>query len=414
MRGGGAVGAALLLLALGCGEGLQSDDDSGLADNDSAPDDDDATLGDDDTVEELRDEIDVIGPEEVAGTLTGYRSLTLDVDSALQPHLIAEATNAGLYAYHKLSGDWQAIEPWYQPGGAVGSVHLEIDSLDRGWVSFTTFLAGDADVTGEWVALLDDMTLAPAQLWARNIRPYTGFSGNLSIDAHYVDNCWRMGGQPHPTYKFDSQGNYAQDVEMSPGASGEGIRFRIADNEGGAQPGIWHAATGIWNAGGNDGGYQNSVRLGQGLPPTPWLSHTYPQYGDSFYPSVGVDAEQPEVAYIAGTYQGLLINVFDGEQMMFPIDAAHVIDPDITEYGNGAERFTPIWTAAKGGGAFICWTSADWRVKLAYVSPLGIDPFGPVVDVGPGSRCAVATDASGDLHLGYDNGGVRYRFVTTR
>jgi len=408
---------AALMLLFGCGddsEGVLPDDDSAADDDTGIPGDDDDTAADDDTADLVKTEIDLIGEEEVVGSLTGYRSLTIDVDSALQPHVIAEAVNAGLYAYHKLSGDWQALEPWYQPGGAVGSIHLEIDTLDRGWVSFTTFLANDADTTGEWVTLLDDMAHAPTQLWAQNIRPYTGFSGNLSIDSHYVDNCWRMGGQPHPTYKFDAQGNYAEDVQMSPGDSGEGIRFRIADTDGGDAPGVWHAATGIWNLGGNDGGYQNSARQAQGLPATPWLSHTYPQYGDSHYPSVGVDAVQPEVAYLAGSYQGLLINIWDGAQMMFPIDAAHVVAAEITEYGNGAERFTPIWASAMGGGAFLCWTSADWRVKLAYISPMGAEHFGPVVDVGPGCRCAIATDANGDLHLAYDNGGVRYRLITTK
>ncbi len=402
-----------MLVASGCPEGAPPHDDDDVADDDSAAADDD-TGDDDDTVDTLKTEIDVIGGEEMAGSLTGFRSLTIAVDSALQPHVIAEATNAGLYAYHRLSGDWQAIEPWFAPGSALGSVHMEIDAADRAWVSFTTFIAGDGDATGEWVTLLSDMTHAPTEQWSHNIRPYTGFSGNLSIDPYYPDNCWRMGGQPHPTFKFDAQGNYAQDITLSPGASGEGIRFRIAPAYGGSQPGVWHAATGIWNAGGNDGGYHNTTRLGQGLGPIPWLSYTYPQYGDSQYPSVGVDGEDPQVAYLAGPYQGLLVNVFDGEQMMFPIDAAHVLYEDISEFGNGAERFTATWAPAKGGGSFICFTSADWRVKLAYVSPLGVEHFGPVVDVGPGARCAIDTDANGDLHMAYDNGGLRYRFVTTR
>ena len=72
---------------------------------------------------------------------------------------------------------------------------------------------------------------------------------------------------------------------------------------------------------------------------------------------------------------------------------------DIAACGNGVGRFTPTWTAAPGGGAFICFTSAD---------------FGEVTDVGAGSRCAVTTDTRGDLHVAYDNGGLRYRKVSTR
>jgi hypothetical protein len=407
----------LVIALIACGD--PSDDDDHSSDDDSgAPSDDDSAApsddDDDDTEDTIRTEIDVVGGEVAIGVTSGFRSITIDVDLAGQPHVIVENYTAGLCAYHKLGGDWQAEEPWFVPGGAMGSVHMEIDASDRAWVSFTTFLAGDADVTGEWVSLLTDMSHAPTQAWAENIRPYTGFSGNLSIDPYYPDDAVRMGGQPHPTYRFDAQGNYEQDITLSPGDSGEGIRFRIAPAYGGSQPGVWHAATGIWNLGGNDGGYHNTTRLGQSLGPIAWLSHTYPQWGDSHYPSVGVDLEDPQVAYLAGSYEGLLINIFDGEQMMFPIDAAFQVAPDIAEYGNGVERFTPIWAAARGGGSFLCWTGADGQVKLTYVSPLGPDHFGPITDVGPGSRCAIATDDTGDLHMAYDNGGVRYRFVTTR
>ena len=410
---------ALLVIAVftcGCPEdsdGGPSDDDSGTPtdDDDSAtPTDDD----DDTSADVAKPDIDVVGDEVAIGVTSGFRSITIDVDQAGQPHVVVENYSAGLCAYHQLAGDWQAQEPWFTPEGTLGSVHMEIDAADRGWVSFTTFLANDGDVTGEWVSLLTDMSHAPTQAWAHNIRPYTGFSGNLSLDAYYPDNAWRMGGQPHPTYCFDSQGNYEQDITLSPGDSGEGIRFRIADAYGGSQPGVWHAATGIWHDGGNDGGYHNTTRLGQGLGPVPWLSHTYPQWGDSHYPSVGVDSEDPQVAYLAGSYEGLLINVFDGEAMLFPIDAAYQVAPDIAEYGNGVERFTPIWAAAKGGGSFLCWTGADWRIQLTYISPLGTEHFGPITDVGPGSRCAIATDVNGDVHMAYDNGGVRYRKVTTR
>ncbi len=386
-------------------------------DTDSADDTDGTDTTDSDTQDpgpkEPQDEVEQIGSEEAPGTVSGFRSISIATDSLNQPHIFMENYDAGLYAYHRIGGSWRTEEPWYAPGGSVGSVHTEIDAADRAWVSFTTFLSGDADVTGEWVALLVGMASDPGLLWAQNIRPYTGFSGNLSTDRHYPDSCWRMGGQPHPTYRFESDGSYAQDITMSPGESGEGIRFRISSNQQGAEPGVWHAATGIWTDV-NDGGYQSSTRLDQGLDPTPWISRSYPMTGDSYYPSVGVDLEDAEVAYLAGSYDGLIINIWTGQEMMFSIDALHQVQADIAEYGNGVERFTPTWAPALGGGSFICFTGADWRVKLAYVSPQGAERFGAVTDIGAGSRCAIATDSQGDLHLAYDNGGVRYRLVSTR
>ncbi len=188
--------------AVGClseEPGPNGDDDSG-GDDDSAGDDDtgddDATGDDDTTAAGPQSEIDVVGEEEVVGGVSGFRSLTVAADSVGQPHVFAENYGSGLYAYHKLSGDWQGEEPWFNPDGDLGSVHLEIDGADRGWVSFTSFIAYDTEATGEWVVLVDDMTQAPTMSWAENIRPYTGFSGNLSIDPFYPDNAWRMGGQP--------------------------------------------------------------------------------------------------------------------------------------------------------------------------------------------------------------------------
>jgi len=354
-----------------------------------------------------------IGKEEVPGAASGFRSVSIAVDSLAQPHIVVEKYGSGLYAYHRISGSWKAKEPWFAPGGKTGSVHMEIDAADRAWVSLTTFKSGDANITGEWVVLLGSMKTKPTQLWAKNIRPYTGFSGNLSIDLRYPNSCWRMGGQPHPTYKFNSAGGYTKDVTMSPGPSGEGIRFRIASSKGGAKPGVWHAATGIWTNK-NNGGYQSSTRQAKGLGPTPWISKSYPVSGDPYYPSVGVDRKDAEIAYLAAAYQGLIINVWDGKKMLFPVGKLHQVYASIAPFGNGVERFTATWSPALGGGSFLCFTSKDSRIKLAYISPLGTKHFGKVVDIGPGSRCAAATDKKGDLHLAYLNGAIRYRKVTTK
>ncbi len=71
-----------------------------------------------------------------------------------------------------------------------------------------------------------------------------------------------------------------------------------------------------------------------------------------------------EVAYISAIYEpGLVINVYDGEQMVWPNTELPVIDP----------------------------------------SPSYVDRFGP----------QWAPD-EGTIHLAYANGGMRYRRITTR
>jgi hypothetical protein len=137
---------------------------------------------------------------------------------------------------------------------------------------------------------------------------------------------------------------------------------------------------------------------------------------DTNHPAIGIDLVQPQVCYISITYApGVVVNVWDGAEMVFAADALPVVDPDGS---SGSDRFGPQWAPARGGGggAFLAWQRGG-RIKLAYVSPGGVisDPFPGKADprdVCEGTRPALATDAAGGLHLAYVRDGMRYRLLS--
>jgi hypothetical protein len=354
----------------------------------------------------------VVGSPKSPGSTGGTRGVTIAIDSINQPHIIGERQGSGLDSYHRIGGSWTVHEPLTNPAGALGSPHLEIDQKDRGWLSFTTFVSGDTNATGEWVSLIGDMVDQPSSLWSERVVPYTGFSGYLALDPHYPDNCWRMGGQPHPTYKFDDQGSFVEGKTLSPGASSETIGFRIHSREGGGKPGVWHAAHSVIYQS-HRCSYVNSAMA----EPVVWDSAW--REGDSDYTRayIGLDYWDREIAYLSTYHDGVVLNIWTGTDLMYPADQIHVVAPasEVATLGNGATRFGAQWTEAARGGAFLCWTSADHRVKLKHIQLVdGSVVFGDTVDIGPGQQCAMATDHRGNLHLAYVEGSMKYRKIRTR
>ncbi len=352
-----------------------------------------------------------IGDAEVVGSTGGVRGVAIDVDSLDQPHVLGERQGAGIDAYHRIGGSWIAEEPLLNPAGALGSPNIEIDADDRAWVSYTTFIANDAVASGEWVALIDAVDSSPALLWETMVPPYTGFSGYNSIDPYHPDHSWRMGGQPAPTYRFDDQGHCEADVTLSPGISSESVGFEISPTKAGVEPGVWHAAHSvIYQA--VRSGYVNSEMDAAVI----WDDHldVISVDSDQTRAFIGLDARDPEVAYLNTFHDGLVVNIWDGGALVFPSDDVYLLDPAPASFGNGVERFGAQWTSAQRAGAFLCWTGADGWIRLKHFSFEGEEAFGETLDVCPGQQCALATDHRGHLHMAYIDGTMRYRWIRTR
>lgn len=264
---------------------------------------------------------------------------------------------------------------------------------------------------GDWVGMISGISSSPTLNWFDMIRPWVNsFVGNVAIDPFVPDTAWHMGIQwPTPTTKFSAFGDYAPDRTLSPGNSGEKIIFRIAPQK--AQAGIWHSAMGGSSKGAS--AYINATMSS----PVVWADYnTYRKQGnDMSYVDLGIDWNNPKAAYIVSSYAGVVINVWNGTSMLFPNNSLYVVDANAADYGNGATRWSPKWTPALGGGAFLCWTSGDGNVKLKYISSAGVSSFGPTTTIGAGSQCNVATDYQGNVHVTYMKGGnVEYRKVITK
>jgi flagellar basal body-associated protein FliL len=341
-------------------------------------------------------------------SVAGYpRAISIATDVKNQPHIFVDKIST---SYHKINGQWNSKTGLIS--NALEGAVVVIDAKDRAWVFTAHIVGGDTANTWEQVTLIRDMSTNPTFAWAKKI-PFKGsFVGNIVIDPYFPDNAWYYG---HPTtqpaYKFDANGNFAADSShslSSLGASGETNYFAISPNQNGKQPGIIHGANDALNNGLYPA-YQNSIRQSQGLGKVNWNTETGLNR-EHIYIGLGIDLENPNIAYMAMGVNQLLINIWDGQKMVLPLTGSYV-DANPAICGNGVERFAPRFAPAFGGGAFLCWTSSDNHIKLKYISSKGLQYFGPTIDIGPGKQCAITTDSAGNLHLVYNNGGTKYRFI---
>ena len=398
------IALVLGLSPFGCdGEDPLPDDDSSVADDDSGAADDDTTgtPGDDDTDSGEY----VIGPEEVAGAFIGSRP-SIAVDAQGQPHIVIDqGWSDVLSIFHKLGGDWREELFAQDNFGSDRNYlpHMEIDAAGRAWISSWYATVNVEDECGQGIWLLDDVASAPGQVFHEKIY-ITWSNGNLALDP-FEPNQAAVMGRDGSWQVIDATGAVTGAGQMYIGSSGEKVRFLISPRDG--QVGVWHGVTSGWTH--SFSSYCNS-EMSQ---PVTWATYdVYPEQGeDLLHPGLGVDGADPEVAYIAIAYApGVVINVWDGEAMVFDPSDLPVVDPSPAEDGNGCDRFGPQWTPAVGGGAYLCWSSSDGWVHLTKVTPDGT--IRPGLPVTVGANCAVATDSEGHIHMAYVNGGMRYREIT--
>jgi len=270
--------------------------------------------------------------------------------------------------------------------------------------------------------------------WFKKVMDTTrlNFVGNVSVDPFNAGKAWFLGSQPDPIVEFTSGGDQELGDNFTPGQSGEKIAFKIAPSYSTTtatttvvingistttstttfvgEQGIWHAVSGGWDN--DDSGYINSEMSNRVI----WakFSKYNSMNDDGSYVSVGIDWKNPKAAYIASSYSGVAINIWNGVKFLFPSTGLYVVDASASSFGNGIRRFAPQWTPAQGGGAFLCWTGGDGNVKLKYITTEGVSKFGPTTTIGTGTQCAVSTDTNGNIDLTYLSGKtVKYRKIMT-
>jgi len=385
----------------------------------------------------------MISAEESISLNSYSRGVSIDTDSKNQPHIVTEYNSIGgkgVNAYHKINGEWIKQEPLFADGtsrdetnGAYEGAKIRIDSKDRMWI--LTQIIGmfpDQNICPSTakrscgccngVSLFNSVlsTGTPTKLWGPVNVP-TGI-GAFDLDSYYPDNAFIFGPwveRQSFIAKFDDKG-IAKMESANTLAKGGGETFDFAISSRQGQLGVMHSAGAGSMGAGLNSMYKNSLMNSQ----VEWAdtSASNSGVGDYAHASVGTDLTNPEVAYLAGTtLKGLVINIWDGSKMIFPINNVYIADtsPAVLTFngqaagGNGAARFPAQWAPVKNGGAFLCWTSGDYKIKLKYISIKGVNDFGETITIGPGSKCSMATDSNGDIHLVYNNNGMKYRKITT-
>jgi hypothetical protein len=317
-------------------------------------------------------------------------------------------TDNKLYAFHKINGVWSgALFAQGSRGGKYDASriflpHIEIDAQNRGWISCKMGTKDYGTMYGEGLWLFENMSTAPVEKWFQFLQIHKG-NGNVSIDPARPGECVMMAANGLWA-RINSDGQIVEQGQMPLGHSGEKIRFLIAPSLDGS-PGIWHTAMGGWRA--QSSSYVNSSMAASIV----WAYHgRYRiQETDVVHPAVGIDLKNPYVCYISSVYEeGVVINVWNGQNMLWSDRDLPVLDP---AGDTGINRLGPQWTPTGDGGSLICWTRGN-SIMMRHVKSDGT--IEPALNAEPiavciGSKASMCTDSLGDIHMVYDNGGIKYR-----
>jgi hypothetical protein len=363
-----------------------------------------------------------IGDE--VGPLGPGRLPAIAVDSRMQPHIVTDG-GSFMHMYSHVGGSWRSLSKnvrnlvnspqFYNP-------HIEIDSLDRAWISGTTWQpAGGVGIVVRTNVSTDPSDFDSMALSRAGARFPVGL---LSIDPAFPDEGIAMGtagGWQRVFYDANGAGSVrlADSGRLPVGASGEKIAFWISkagsvQHPNGRNQAVWHAAMGGYY---NDySAYINSLMQARGQGRMVWAAHpSYPTMtDDGAYVRVVSDATNPEIAYITCDFSaggrhggaGVGMNIYNGIDFNFSANNILMLDRAGTA---GLRRFAPQSAPAKDGGVFVTWNRAG-RIIMRYVpaTARSISDLGPEWDFGPGGPAAIAVDGNGDVHLAYTRGGMTY------
>lgn len=349
------------------------------------------------------------------------RLSSIAVDTLDQPHLVCDGGTMA-YFYDRIGGTWRAssldmttvgFRQYYNP-------RLEIDGLDRAWVSGIL-------VDGFGTIVRENLRSNPSAPYFSNQRVGGVWdSGNLSIDPVFPNEAVLMsayGQWKKVVYSASSPSRVVAGASgtMFAGRDGEKKGFWIDKYHGakahadGTSHSVWHlAVSGYSEEWPNQ--YQNSLRSAQGLSQVTWVAFkpglTDTMGDDGTYPDCVSDAKNPLVAYMTCDFSigyrfdgtdGVVMNIWDGSKMVFDPQNALTID---REGSSGMRRYAPQLAAAKDGGVFIAWTHGN-TVRLAYYTEKG--EKGWEETVGAGSLPDIGTDSKGNLHIVWNSNGIRYQ-----
>lgn len=335
---------------------------------------------------------------------------TIATDGNNQPHIVS-TENTAVHFYDKVGGSWRletSSSSWLFGSGQFGNPHMEIVSGQRAWIGGVLF----GGRFGIGVIMRENMTTAPTpitQAPRAGVRASPGDwdAGNISTDPARPNECVVSGMAGY--YKVVGYNGGWYDVssgQLYAGEGGEKNAFwvskagNVAHADG--SHAVWHGAMGgyfaYWSA------YRNSLMSG----PVTWAAEPkYPAMNDDgSYVYLASDNKEPKRAYIAAAYAGIVMNIWDGSKMLFPINNLLVVD---AAGGATARRYAPQLAPAKDGGVWVFYQRGS-TCMLRYVGTDGTmgEPFVAAV----GAVGSVTVDSRGDVHIAYaTSSGLWYRKI---
>ena len=357
-----------------------------------------------------------IGAEETLPFFDGARA-SIATDGLDQPHAAVDEgpRNGGFWGFFdKVAGQWQLrtflINDYLGGSNEFGSPRMVIDD-GVAWITGVLANLGSGSGWGIGLINMHSVMSAPSPFIFTH-HPYTGIAlGNVEVDASdFQQGVILVTPPPGLWEKYQFNGNGVTVIgsgQMSAGNGGEKISFRMSQVPGIAN--VWHHLT--------DWSYQNSVRSRNGQDVLTWCSYSaYPSIGDDgAYPGLAADMVDPHSAYLTHSIEGgIFLNIWRGNADgtgAFARGANNLMRVDPLGSAGG-RRFAPKMASAKGGGAWVAWTSGN-RVKVRYIPRNASNEadLGPTVDICVGAVPAIDTDSKGNLHIIYNNGGMKYRKV---
>ena len=355
--------------------------------------------------------IQSIGDEGEVSSENPARQMGIDTDLKNQPHIVLEVSGS---LYSKINGTWNShlsFIPQFA-GRPPGTIHIGIDSVDRAWITsaYVTDFGHDFDVGGRKCCI----AMSLIENMSDSANPFIKW-GPSKINAGFVATIALDPDLPNQAYEYDqNSGLFKWSLGGTPNRVPSSINV-IGGEIGAIAVSARDNADSIIHIIGNTY-YQNTL-MPQGVE---WIyrSGGLSWFDDHDYVGLGVDLDDPNVAYLSGPNAGgLALNIWDGTQLLYSKTRTFQIDSStLGESSNGGVggRILQGWASADGGGAFVCWTSGNNHIMLKYISVQGECFFGDTINVGPGQQCAITTDSNGDIHMVYNNGGVRYRKIITQ
>jgi hypothetical protein len=357
----------------------------------------------------------------------GANKPSIAADGEDQPHIavMSGGTTSPWVLYEKPGSAWQTstldLGDFYGYADQYNNPHIEIDwTTGRAWLSGIMVRIGSANGTGMGIFTWQNSTSRSfgqargsggVKFFRDWVMPYSaGWPvGYLSIDQVTQNNCY-----------IGVTGGYWDEIAASAGNDinivAEG---HIVSSKGNESTGFWASKAGEVSHGDGstravlhkaitghpafgDGFYHNSIRNTAGQGETPWYdASAYPQA--KAYTACRSDNLDPERAYIAipsHDGRGIIMNIWDGSSMLFPINNLLQIGSGSASMGSPDERYQVQMAPAKNGGVFVCYQDGG-RVKVQYVGQDGSKPWGEPVDIGPGYYGTVCTDTSGNVHVAF-------------